>query len=145
MRLATKLAIMLGKQWKSEPGEVRAHYKALADEQKQGHAEEYPGYQYTPRQPCERKRRVSSRQCAKHSKAAAVAGVATANAGKSKGKSQTTAESPTSTTSVATLSSVSTPGMKTGDNNMGHNFPGLNVYFVSRPSGSRRGNNGVFF
>lgn len=48
MRQANKLAIMLEKQWKSEPDEVRAHYKVLADEQKQEHAEEYPPIHASP-------------------------------------------------------------------------------------------------
>lgn len=77
---------MLGKQWKSELDEVRAHYKVLADEQKQKHVEEYPDYQYMPRRLCERKRRVLSWQYARHSKAAAAAGVEAANASKSKGQ-----------------------------------------------------------
>lgn len=59
---------MLGKQWKAEPEEVKAHYKALADDIKRKHAEEYPDYQYAPRRPSEKKRRASSRQFAKHRK-----------------------------------------------------------------------------
>jgi len=140
---------MLGKQWKAEPEEVRAHYKALADEQKKKHAEEYPDYQYTPRRPCERKRRASSRQYAKHSKAAAAAGLAAASA-KAKsyastgiglglgsipesGAGTTTsytpqAESPTSMTSGATLSTVSTPAMQAA-NGMEHDLAGFNVFF----------------
>lgn len=121
---------MLGKQWKSEPDQVRAHYKALADEQKQKHAEEYPDYQYTPRRPCERKRRASSRQYAKNFKAAAAAGVAAANAksqNQSQSQSQGMAESPASMTSAATLSSASTPGMQ-ASGSMGRDIPDLNVY-----------------
>lgn len=128
---------MLGKQWKAESDNVRAHYKALADEQKQKHAEEHPDYQYAPRRPCERKRRASSRQYAKHSKAAAEAGVAAASAksysqdqsfNQGHSHSQMIAESPTSMTSAVTLSSVSTPGMQAGDSNMGRDLSGLNVY-----------------
>ncbi|BCR91626.1 HMG-box domain-containing protein [Aspergillus chevalieri] len=143
------ISIMLGKQWKAEPEEVRAHYKALADEQKKKHAEEYPDYQYTPRRPCERKRRASSRQYAKHSKAAAAAGLAAASA-KAKsyastgiglglgsipesGAGTTTrhtpkAESPTSMTSGATLSTVSTPAMQAA-NGMDHDLSEFNVFF----------------
>lgn len=46
-------------------------------------------------------------------------------------------------TSAAALCSVSTPDIKAGDNNMGHNFSGLNVCFVSGSSRSCRGNNGA--
>ena len=118
---------MLGKQWKAEPDEVRAHYKALADEQKKKHAEQHPDYQYAPRRPCERKRRASSRQYPKHSKAAAAAGIAAA--GKSS-SSAIQAESPTSISSTATFSNssnVSTPGMQNGIN-MDHDLSNLNVF-----------------
>ena len=117
---------MLGKQWKAEPDEVRAHYKALADEQKKKHAEQHPDYQYAPRRPCERKRRASSRQYPKHSKAAAAAGVAAAGKGSS---SAFQAESPTSISSTATFSnsSASTPGMQNGIN-MDHDLSSLNVF-----------------
>lgn len=123
----TNLAIMLGKQWKAEPDEVRTHYKALADEQKKKHAEQHPDYQYAPRRPCERKRRASSRQYPKHSKAAAAAGIAAA--GKSS-SSAIQAESPTSISSTATFSNssnVSTPGMQNGIN-MDHDLSNLNVF-----------------
>lgn len=125
-----KLAIMLGKQWKSEPDEVRAHYKALADEQKQKHAEEHPDYQYTPRRPCERKRRASSRQYAKHSKAAAAAGVAAAGANRVEVQNKAVAESPTSMTSATTFSSVPTPGSvhTVGSDMMTPMSSNMNVY-----------------
>lgn len=121
---------MLGKQWKSEPDEVRAHYKALADEQKQKHAEEHPDYQYTPRRPSERKRRASSRQYAKHSKAAAAAGVAAAGAGRADVQGQGMAESPTSMTSAPTISTVSTPGgvQAAGGDTMAPASSNMNVY-----------------
>lgn len=53
---------MLGKQWNAESEEVKAHYKVLADDIKRKHAKEHPGYQYAPRKPSEKKRRISSRQ-----------------------------------------------------------------------------------
>lgn len=46
----------------------------------------------------------------------------------SRSHSQMIAESPTSMTSAATLSSVSTPGMQAGDSNTGRDLSGLNVY-----------------
>jgi len=58
----TPAAIMLGKQWKDEPEEVKAQYRAQAEEVKKKHAEKHPNYQYTPRKPSEKKRRASSRQ-----------------------------------------------------------------------------------
>lgn len=118
----TEIAIMLGKQWKSEPDEVRAHYKSLADEQKKKHAEEFPDYQYTPRRPCERKRRASSRQYAKHSKAAAVAGMAAGGRGTNTNHFQP--ESPKSMSSA--FSSASTPGTQPGG--MDHDLANLNVF-----------------
>ncbi|OJJ43406.1 hypothetical protein ASPZODRAFT_146122 [Penicilliopsis zonata CBS 506.65] len=60
------IAVMLGKQWKAEPEDVKAQYKALAESAKRKHAEDYPDYQYAPRKPSEKKRRGSSRQYPKH-------------------------------------------------------------------------------
>ncbi|KAL1998214.1 hypothetical protein VTN02DRAFT_6634 [Thermoascus thermophilus] len=56
-----EISIMLGKQWKEEPADVKAHFKALADEIKRKHAADYPDYQYAPRKPSEKKRRSTSR------------------------------------------------------------------------------------
>lgn len=55
------IAVRVGAQWNSESAEVKAHYKALADEAKRVHAQKYPNYQYAPRKPCEKKRRSSRR------------------------------------------------------------------------------------
>lgn len=73
--------------------------------------------------PVERKRRASSLQYAKHSKAAAAAAAADA-------QGQGMAESPTSMTSAATLSTVSTPGgvQAAGGDNMPPSFSNMNVY-----------------
>jgi hypothetical protein len=49
--------VILGKQWRAEPEEVKLHFKKLAEELKKKHAEEHPDYQYTPRKPSEKKRR----------------------------------------------------------------------------------------
>lgn len=54
------LAVTLGKQWNNEPEHVKAHFKALANEAKRKHAEDYPDYQYSPRKPSEKKRRILS-------------------------------------------------------------------------------------
>lgn len=67
-RELTILAIILGSQWKNESEEVKAHYKALAEELKKKHAEDHPDYQYAPRKPSEKKRRATSRQYARFTK-----------------------------------------------------------------------------
>ncbi|KAI1919798.1 hypothetical protein LOZ12_002240 [Ophidiomyces ophidiicola] len=56
------ISILLGKKWKSETAEVKAHFKTLADEIKRKHAEDHPDYQYAPRKPSEKKRRSASRR-----------------------------------------------------------------------------------
>ncbi|WEW57504.1 hypothetical protein PRK78_002971 [Emydomyces testavorans] len=56
------ISILLGKKWKSETAETKAHFKALADEIKRKHAEDHPDYQYAPRKPSEKKRRSTSRR-----------------------------------------------------------------------------------
>jgi hypothetical protein len=57
-------AVILGKRWKSELDEVKAYYKQLADEMKAKHMQEHPDYQYAPRKPSEKKRRVTARRAA---------------------------------------------------------------------------------
>lgn len=56
------IAVLLGKKWKEEAVETKAHFKALADEIKKKHAEDHPNYQYAPRKPSEKKRRCTSRR-----------------------------------------------------------------------------------
>ncbi|RAH64040.1 HMG-box domain-containing protein [Aspergillus aculeatinus CBS 121060] len=63
-----EISILLGKQWKAEPEEVKAEWRKLAEETKRKHAEEHPDYQYTPRKPSEKKRRGSSRPESKPTK-----------------------------------------------------------------------------
>ncbi|KAI5290442.1 hypothetical protein KEM54_001531 [Ascosphaera aggregata] len=53
---------LLGEQWRAESAQRKAEYKALAEQIKKRHAEEYPDYQYAPRKPSERKRRSSARR-----------------------------------------------------------------------------------
>ncbi|EFE43237.1 mating type protein MAT1-2-1 [Trichophyton verrucosum HKI 0517] len=60
--LLTLQAVLLGKKWKAESSETKAHFKALAEEIKKKHAEENPGYQYVPRKPSEKKRRCTNRR-----------------------------------------------------------------------------------
>ena len=57
-------AVILGKRWKAEPDEVKARYKQLADDIKAKHMQEHPDYQYAPRKPSEKKRRMTARRAA---------------------------------------------------------------------------------
>src|SRR5437763_10346675 len=57
-------AVMLGKRWKTESDDVKAHFKHLADEIKAKHLQEHPDYQYAPRKPSEKKRRMTARRAA---------------------------------------------------------------------------------
>ncbi|KZZ87685.1 mating type transcriptional activator [Ascosphaera apis ARSEF 7405] len=57
-----QISILLGKQWKAESMETKAEFKAMAEDIKRKHAEEYPNYQYAPRKPSERKRRSTARR-----------------------------------------------------------------------------------
>ncbi|EXJ54291.1 hypothetical protein A1O7_09629 [Cladophialophora yegresii CBS 114405] len=59
------ISVMLGKQWKSESEEVKNEWKAKAAQVKKQHALENPGYQYAPRKPSEKKRRMTVRKLAK--------------------------------------------------------------------------------
>jgi hypothetical protein len=91
----TRPAIILGKQWKDEPDDIKAQYKAQAEELKRQHARDHPDYQYTPRKPSEKKRRASSRQHPRHASMLRTGG------------------SPTSTTSNASTP-VLPPGFQQG-------------------------------
>jgi hypothetical protein len=57
-------AVILGKQWKSESDEVKARYKKRADDIKAKHLQDHPDYQYAPRKPSEKKRRMTARRAA---------------------------------------------------------------------------------
>ncbi len=60
-----QISVVLGKQWKQESGQEKAHFKALAEKMKMQHAAENPGYQYAPRRPSEKKRRITAKKLAK--------------------------------------------------------------------------------
>lgn len=55
-------AIILGKQWNSEDNTTKAMYKRHADDLKKKHMEDHPDYQYQPRKPAEKKRRMTRRK-----------------------------------------------------------------------------------
>lgn len=59
------ISIILGKEWKNASEEVRAAYKARAQSIKQQHALDNPGYQYAPRKPGEKKRRMTKKKLAR--------------------------------------------------------------------------------
>ncbi|KAA8652624.1 hypothetical protein EYZ11_012663 [Aspergillus tanneri] len=65
-----EISVILGKQWKAEPDDVKVQFRQQAEELKKKHAEEHPDYHYSPRKPSERKRRASSRQHHKTSQCA---------------------------------------------------------------------------
>ncbi len=54
-------AIILGSQWRNETDEVKARYADMANEIRDQFHMRHPQYQYQPRRPCERKRRIPRR------------------------------------------------------------------------------------
>jgi len=48
---------VIGDMWNQEAQDVKDHYQALAQQSREQHQKEYPGYKYAPRRPGERKRR----------------------------------------------------------------------------------------
>lgn len=58
--------------WKDENEEVKATWKAKADEAKKQHLQRSPGYSYQPRKPSEKKRRMTKRKMAATSAPIAV-------------------------------------------------------------------------
>jgi hypothetical protein len=48
---------VIGDMWKQESQKVKDHYQALAQQSREQHQKDYPGYKYAPRRPGERKRR----------------------------------------------------------------------------------------
>jgi len=63
---------MLGEQWSRESAEVKARWKAVADDIKRKHSEMFPDYQYQPRKPSEKKRRMTRRKAAALAKIAGI-------------------------------------------------------------------------
>jgi len=50
--------------WQNESVQVRAEFKAKAEMAKREHLQKYPGYQYQPRKPSEKKRRMTKKKAA---------------------------------------------------------------------------------
>lgn len=74
----TFAAIILGRQWNNEDEATKDEWRLKADDFKKQHAIIYPSYQYHPRKPSEKKRRVTRR---KSEAAAIVPDFETNNAG----------------------------------------------------------------
>ncbi|KAL8807375.1 MAG: hypothetical protein Q9182_000714 [Xanthomendoza sp. 2 TL-2023] len=60
-----KIAIMLGKQWQNETADIKGQFKSMAEEIKKKHLNAHPTYQYQPRKPAEKKRRMTRRKAEK--------------------------------------------------------------------------------
>ena len=58
------ISVILGKQWKVESEHIKAEFRGRADKIKAQHALENPGYQYAPRKPSEKKKRMTARKMA---------------------------------------------------------------------------------
>jgi hypothetical protein len=56
---------IIGKMWREESEAVKLEFKAMSETIKTQHALENPGYQYAPRKPSEKKRRMTARKLAK--------------------------------------------------------------------------------
>jgi HMG (high mobility group) box len=59
-----EISVILGKQWNNESDSVKTTYRHMAEKIKRKHAEDNPGYQYAPRKPSEKKRRMTARKLA---------------------------------------------------------------------------------
>ncbi len=62
--LTSSIAIILGKQWHEETQETKNRFKEMADTIKQQHQQNHPDYQYQPRKPSEKKRRMTRQKAA---------------------------------------------------------------------------------
>lgn len=58
----SSVAIMLGQQWQNEAADVKAQFKSMAEDIKKEHLSAHPNYQYQPRKPAEKKRRMTRRK-----------------------------------------------------------------------------------
>lgn len=59
-----EISVILGKKWNNEAEDVKSEYRIRADKIKKKHAIDNPGYQYAPRKPSEKKRRMTARKLA---------------------------------------------------------------------------------
>lgn len=63
--LTISAAKIIAAMWRHEPKHVQAQYKKKAEVEKQQHAIANPGYQYQPRKPSEKKKRMTKNKLAK--------------------------------------------------------------------------------
>lgn len=77
--------MILGNQWKAETEETKKTFKEMANAIKQKHQQSHPDYQYQPRKPSEKKRRMTRRKA-----------VALSLTSESPGRGSTVEPSPTS-------------------------------------------------
>ena len=94
-------AVILGTQWKDEKESTKARYISLAQRLKLKHFVEHPDYQYQPRKPSEKKRRMTRR------KAAALAESEQAKSSSSADTTSASAQSP----SKAKLNAAKVPDL----------------------------------
>ncbi|KAK1060724.1 hypothetical protein LTR12_009508 [Friedmanniomyces endolithicus] len=71
--IGTPPAVIIGDKWKGESEEVREIYKRKAEDVKRQHELNHPDYQYQPRKPSAKKRRMTETKLAKLAKAQAEA------------------------------------------------------------------------
>nr|CAI59780.2 mating-type protein MAT1-2-1 [Dufourea flammea] len=60
-----QISIMLGQQWQNEAADIKAQFKSMAEKIKKEHLSAHPNYQYQPRKPAEKKRRMTRRKAEK--------------------------------------------------------------------------------
>ncbi|KAK5163339.1 uncharacterized protein LTR77_010712 [Saxophila tyrrhenica] len=59
------ISVIIGRQWKEESEGIKELYKRKSEEAKRQHAIDHPGYQYQPRKPSEKKKRMTKTKLAK--------------------------------------------------------------------------------
>ncbi|KAF4635605.1 hypothetical protein G7Y89_g2484 [Cudoniella acicularis] len=67
-----QISTIIGRMWALESAEVLALFKAKAEQAKLDHLQKYPGYQYQPRKPSEKKRRAKKPRVAQTASAIAA-------------------------------------------------------------------------
>lgn len=88
-------AVILGTQWKNETESTKARYISLAQKLKVKHFLEHPDYQYQPRKPSEKKRRMTRRKAAALAESEQAESSSSANMASALGETQSSAEQST--------------------------------------------------
>lgn len=63
--LTTPTAKVIAQMWRNEPQSVKDEYRSRAEAERRQHAIDHPGYQYQPRKPSEKKKRMTKNKVAK--------------------------------------------------------------------------------